>query len=83
LLFLRRASARLHARAALASASAHASPSLLSWIAATVRSLLLGIVWLALVAQIFVGQFLNHAWIAWLNHPLIALPWLPPFGARL
>jgi hypothetical protein len=83
LLFLRRASARLHARATLASASANASPSLLSWIAATVRSLLLGIVWLALVAQIFVGQFLNHAWIAWLNHPLMALPWLPPLGARL
>ena len=83
LVYLRRASARLHARAALASARTNTSPSLLLWIATIARSLLLGIVWFALVAQIFVGQFLNHAWIAWLNHPLIVLPWLPPLGAIL
>jgi len=83
LVFLRRASARLHARAALVLAAGNASPSLLSSIAAIARSLLLGILWFALVAQIFVGQFLNHQWVAWLNHPLVALPWLPPLGAAL
>jgi hypothetical protein len=83
LVFLRRASARLHARAALVLAAGNASPSLLSSIAAIARSLLLGIIWFALVVQIFVGQFLNHQWVAWLNHPLVALPWLPPLGAAL
>ena len=34
-------------------------------------------VWFALVAQIFVGQFLNHAWALWLTHPFFLLPWLP------
>lgn len=33
--------------------------------------------WFGLVAQIFVGQFLNHAWALWLSHPFYALPWLP------
>jgi hypothetical protein len=83
LLFLRRASARLHARAALALAAGNASPSLLASTAAIVRSLLLGILWFAFVVQIFVGQFLNHQWVAWLNHPLVGLPWLPPLGAAL
>ncbi len=83
LVFLRRASARLHACAALVLADGSASPSLLSSIAAIARSLLLGIVWFAFVAQIFVAQFLNHLWVAWLNHPLVALPWLPPLGATL
>jgi hypothetical protein len=83
LVFLRRASARLHARSALMLAAGDASPSLLSLIAAIVRSLLLGILWFALVVQIFVGQFLNHQWVAWLNHPLVGLPWLPPLGATL
>jgi hypothetical protein len=83
LVFLRRASARLHARAALVLAAGNASPSLLSSVAAIVRSLLLGILWFALVVQIFVGQFLNHQWLAWLNHPLVGLPWLPPLGAAL
>lgn len=31
-------------------------------------------IWFGLVAQVFVGQFLNHHWLAWLNHPLILLP---------
>ena len=83
LVLLRRASARLHARATLALADAKASPSLLSAITAIVRSLLLGVVWFVLVAQVFIGQFLNHQWIAWLNHPLVALPWLAPLGATL
>lgn len=31
--------------------------------------------WFGFVAQIFVGQFLNHFWLYWLNHPLVHLPW--------
>ncbi len=31
--------------------------------------------WFGFVAQIFVGQFLNHFWLYWVNHPLIHLPW--------
>ena len=32
--------------------------------------------WFAVAAQLYVAQFLNYAWFAWLNHPLIQLPWL-------
>lgn len=31
--------------------------------------------WFGFVAQIFLGQFLNHFWLYWLNHPLVQLPW--------
>jgi len=30
--------------------------------------------WFAVAALVFVGQFLNHDWIQWANHPLIHLP---------
>ncbi|MGI9465043.1 MAG: hypothetical protein ACR2OM_13935, partial [Aestuariivirgaceae bacterium] len=32
-------------------------------------------VWLVFVAELFVSQFLNLDWVAWLNLPLIQLPW--------
>lgn len=32
--------------------------------------------WFAFAALIFVTQFFNHDWLAWINHPLIQLPWL-------
>ena len=83
LLFLRPASARLHARAALELATGNPSSSLLSRIPAVLRSLLLGAISLAFVMQIFIGQFLNHQWVAWLNPPLVALPWFSPLGATL
>lgn len=44
--------------------------SLTHWI----RLILLPVIWFGLVVQIFVGQFLNHDWLVWLNHPLIFLP---------
>ncbi len=31
--------------------------------------------WLVFVAELFVSQFLNLDWVAWLNLPLIQLPW--------
>ena len=83
LLFLRRASARLHARAAHALATRDPSPSMLSWVPAVVRGCLLCAIWLAFSMQIFIAQFLNHQWLAWLNPPLVALPWLSPLGASL
>ncbi|NNK78981.1 MAG: DUF4013 domain-containing protein, partial [Litoreibacter sp.] len=40
------------------------------------RVVVLALIWFGLVAQIFVAQFLNHDWHLWLNHPLVALPWI-------
>jgi hypothetical protein len=39
-----------------------------------IAGLLLTAVWAALIAQLYVAQFANHAWWNWLNHPLIGLP---------
>lgn len=39
------------------------------------RAALLALIWFGLVAQIFVGQFLNHDWHLWMTHPFILLPW--------
>lgn len=44
------------------------------------RGLALATIWFGLVAQIYVGQFLNHRWWSWVNHPLIGLPWFPGPG---
>ena len=33
--------------------------------------------WIGVAVQVFFGQFLNYFWIAWLNHPLLQLPWFP------
>ena len=32
--------------------------------------------WFVFVAEIYIAQFLNHDWLAWVNHPLIQLPWM-------
>jgi hypothetical protein len=34
------------------------------------------ILWFVFVAQIYIAQFLNHDWLAWVNHPLVQLPWM-------
>ncbi|MDD9921039.1 MAG: hypothetical protein OXQ92_01985 [Boseongicola sp.] len=39
------------------------------------RGVLLGLVWVGLAIQIYVGQFLNHDWYVWLTHPFVFLPW--------
>jgi hypothetical protein len=31
--------------------------------------------WGGLVAELYVAQFLAHDWFAWVNHPLVQLPW--------
>lgn len=33
--------------------------------------------WFVFVAELYVSQFLNHDWLAWINHPLVQLPWMP------
>ncbi len=39
------------------------------------RTMMLALIWFGLVAQIFVGQFLNHDWHLWMTHPFFLLPW--------
>ncbi len=38
------------------------------------RTIAIMVIWFGLAAQIFVGQFLNHAWWVWLTHPFFLLP---------
>jgi len=45
------------------------------WITRLAGRVILMAVWFGLVAQIYVTQFLNHAWWYWINHPLLVLPW--------
>jgi hypothetical protein len=40
-----------------------------------VRFVLLLAIWFGLVAQIYLGQFLNQNWWYWVNHPYLVLPW--------
>ncbi|MEM7190344.1 MAG: DUF4013 domain-containing protein [Pseudomonadota bacterium] len=79
----RRAAARLYARAAVRLEKAGKAGPKATWLAMLLRTLLFWVVWFGLVAQVFVGQFVNHQWTAWINHPTLILPWLPPLGASL
>ena len=81
LVFLRRYAAGLHARAALKLVALPQSRTRSATLGGMLRAILLWIIWFGLVAQVFVGQFVSHQWVSWVNHPLIALPWLPPLGA--
>lgn len=38
------------------------------------RTIMIALLWFGLAAQIFVAQFLNHAWWVWLTHPFLVLP---------
>ena len=76
LLFVRRASARLHARATIVAAQSQSKQSWFGFGVGLVQCALLMSVWFALVAQIYIGQFFNHHWFGWLNVPLLGLPWL-------
>ena len=33
--------------------------------------------WFGVVAQLYIAQFANHAWVLWLNHPLVSFAWVP------
>ena len=74
---LRGWSARLYAKARLRSEAAGSMRlGFMGW----VRLAVAGGLWFGLIAQIYVGQFLNHDWADWLNPPLVALPVAPSLG---
>ena len=92
LLILRRWSARLYARALVASEGEGSrfvhlvfgelglavaeSPGRLSHWAGLFTNILTAGLWFAFIAALFVAQFANHAWWNWVNSPLIGLPWI-------
>ncbi len=40
------------------------------------RAVLQMAIWIIVAFVLFFGQFMNHDWLLWLNHPLIGLPWM-------
>ncbi len=46
------------------------------WLSGVLAGTAALVLWALFVALIYVGQFLNHDWLGWLNHPLVLLPWL-------
>lgn len=72
---LKRLAARIYARARIRREAGEA-PGL----GGPLRHPLLWLIWLALAAQVYVGQFFNHEWAFWLNPPLTFLPWVPALG---
>ena len=77
---LRGWSARLYAKARLRAERGVPARGGLATLGRLMRLLLISAVWFGLVAQIYVGQFLNHDWSAWLNPPLLGLPVVPALG---
>ncbi len=75
---LRGLAARIYARAAH---RLETVPNPGSALGVALRTAMVWCIWMGLVVQVYVGQFLNHQWIAWLNQPAVALPWLPLPGA--
>ena len=69
---LRGWSARIYAYALLL-ATAGRDPGR---VGSAVWMVFLVVVWFGLIAQLYVGQFMNHNWTIWLNHPFVLLPWL-------
>ncbi len=62
--------------ARLAGHAANGAPVRLPWrLFRFIRLVLLMAIWFGLVAQIYLGQFLNQNWWYWLNHPYLLLPW--------
>lgn len=80
LVLLRRMAARQHARAALALSHQGRQGAFSFSLGTIVQTLFLWLIWFGLVVQIYVGQFVSHQWVSWLNHPLIELPWVLPLG---
>ena len=81
---LRRLSARIYAFAAIRSpytaaiySTGEQPPKRPGIIFRFLQLAVLAAVWFGLVAQIFVGQFLNQNWWIWFNHPWLILPWMP------
>lgn len=34
------------------------------------------VLWFVFAAMIYIAQFFNHDWFAWVNHPLVQVPWM-------
>jgi hypothetical protein len=73
LLILRRWGGRIYARARRSADTSHGT-SVIGNAYQGVRFIVLAAVWFGLVAQIFIGQFLNYDWYIWMAHPFILLP---------
>ena len=58
---------RIYARAMVAPARSRSGRLL--------RSVSLVAIWFGLVILIVAGQFMNHSWWAWVQHPVFGLPW--------
>lgn len=41
------------------------------------------ILWLVFAALVFIAQFFNHDWLAWINQPLVQVPWISLLGVVL
>lgn len=82
LVVLRRSAAAIYAKAttrlaALELSSENADRPKANWFFRSPQLVLAMMVSFGLVVLIFVGQFLNNSWWFWINHPFLALPWLP------
>lgn len=79
----RRAVARLYARAAWRLEQLEATGVREYRVVTWTRTMIIWLIWFGLVAQIFIGQFMNHQWVAWLNPPLLGLPWISTPGTAM
>lgn len=78
---LRGWSARLYVKARRRAEAASPAPhGLWGLLGAGARRILLWALWFGLIAQIYLGQFLNMDWAAWLNPPLVGIPLVPSLG---
>ena len=75
--WLRCWAARIYARAMIRAAAQTEASNVQGpgWIGRAARLVSLLVIWFGLVVLIVVGQFVNHSWWAWAQHPAFGLPW--------
>ncbi|MEM6973999.1 MAG: hypothetical protein AAF577_14460 [Pseudomonadota bacterium] len=78
LIAVRRWAARLHARATLRLEAGPLPSGPVALTGTLLRTLLLWAASFAVVAQVFVAQFVNHQWVVWLIPPFAGLPFFAP-----
>ena len=78
LVIIRYLSARIYVFASRQSSGLAGSKRKKPWIGfRLIQFILLASIWFGLIAQIYIGQFMNHSWWIWINHPYLVLPWWP------
>ena len=78
LAIIRYLSARIYIFANMRSSRSAAENRKKPWIGFRfIQFVLLAAIWFGLIAQIYIGQFMNHSWWIWINHPFLVLPWWP------